>query len=1103
MKINFEMIRKYANKNLFFVVVLLFSNILLAQNQKTTSSVNDKVISGTVVDSNGEAIVGASIICAGSKKGTITDINGKFTLAANSNSTLLVSYIGFNKATVPLNGKNTVKVVLTEDTKVLDDVVVVGYGQQRRKDVTGSLGKVEITDMIKAPVGNFTDALSGRVAGVVVTAPDGQPGSLPNIVIRGAGSVTQDNSPLWVVDGFPMENYNNNSINPNDIESIDILKDASATAIYGARGSNGVILVTTKKGKQGAPTISFNTSFFNYDITKKMPIMSGQQYLQYQIDRDNAAKNYAKDASNAVIVPVITNTEYQYLRYAKNGLTDYEDKTVDLQDYMFREAYGQTYNLSVSGGSDKTKYFFSGNYLSQDGVMVNTGYQRVQGKVVLDQNITDKVKVGLNINYSKNRQNGNSPLASNYLNYGASTQSPYMSLWGARPVTPMRSDGTFFDIVNEMQDAIFADGTITNSFYFNPVMNQLNAYRVNSTDNLTANGYLSIAFTPELSLRSTLGFVNNATEADVYNNSRTSQGSPLTTTGQSKGNNGSITNSQNSVWTNENILTYNTSIQKRHKITFTGLMSEQGGNVKSNGFSAMLCPNPDLGIAGLDEGTPISNSSSASLWTLVSFMGRLNYNYDSRYYITFTNRFDGSSKFTQGTQWGNFSSGALKWSFANEQFMKSIKNTISSGAIRYSLGQTGNNRVGDFSSYSTMIMGAAVAPYSFNNTILPQAIPGVTGNPNLKWETTTQSNLGFDLGLFKDRILVVADYYVKQTDNLLLNKAASPTTGYSTVMANIGSIQNSGFELSLNTVNIRTKNFEWTSSFNISWNQNKVLSLGEGQIQMQNSTPFDQNFGSSPSYISKVGQPIGQLYGLVWDGNYQYSDFNYLSSLNPSAYNAGATGSHWLLKDNVSTNGKDRATIQPGDIKYKDLNGDGVIDANDLTVIGRGTPIHTGGFGNNFRFYNFDLNVFFQWSYGNNIQNANRIIFEGNGTNQPYINQFASYADHWTSTNTSSPNYRIYGQGITGYYSSRTIEDGSFLRLKTVSLGYNVPTNFLKKLKLKEFRISLSAQNLWTLTRYSGFDPEVSSYNSVLTPGFDWSAYPKGRTLAVGIDMKL
>ena len=832
--------------------------------------------------------------------------------------------------------------------------------------------------------------------------------------------------------------------------------------------------------------------------------MDGQQYLQYQIERDVLSKNYYTNlATGQLVQPITTNTEYLYFRYAPNGINDYVGKTVDLQDYMFQQGYAQNYNLSVNGGNDKTKYYFSGNYLNQDGIIVNSGYQRIQGKMVLDQNISQTVKAGLTVNYSKITQNGASPLAVNIPGYGAVSQSPFTMLWGSRPVTPLNQDGTYFDIINGFQDPSFVStASMATTFFINPVTNMENTVNQKFTDNLTANGYLNIAFTRELTLRSTLGYVSNMTESDTYYNSNTMQGSPLTANGSLKGNNGSVANSIYSSWSNENIITYNKTIQKKHNINFTGLISEQGGYVKSYGLSAILCPNPELGVSGLDEGTPSYGTSTSTYWALASFMGRLNYNYDSRYYITLSNRFDGSSKFAAANHWGNFSSGALKWSFANEKFMKQIKNTVSSGALRLSIGQTGNNRVGDFASYSTVSIGGMIAPYSFNNTIPTQAVLGVSGNPNLKWETTTQSNVGLDLGLFKDRILIVADYYVKKTDNLLLNKSASPTSGYPNVMANIGSLENSGFELSISTINIRKKNFEWTSSFNISLNQNKVLSLGAGQISMLNTTPFDGAFSSSPSYISKVGQPIGQLYGLIWDGNYQYSDFNYLPGLNPSAANVGPTGSHWLLKDNVPTNGSARAAIQPGDIKYKDLNGDGIIDSNDLTVIGRGTPIHTGGFGNNFRLYNFDLNIFFQWSYGNNIQNANRILFQGNTMNQPYLNQFASYVDRWSPTNTESPNFRVFGQGPNGYYSSRTVEDGSYLRLKTISVGYNIPELILKKLKIKECRIYLSAQNLWTLTKYTGTDPEVSSYNSVLTPGFDWSGYPKGRTLAAGLDVK-
>ncbi|MFZ4454603.1 MAG: SusC/RagA family TonB-linked outer membrane protein [Bacteroidales bacterium] len=1090
-------------KTCLYLIILLFSPTIFSQTYKSANSGKEITVAGTVVDEKGEALTGASIYVDGSNKGTITDIRGEFKINAKSNATLVITYIGYNKLTLPVNGKTNVKITLVEITKKLDEVVVVGYGQQRRKDVTGSLGTVEIADMNKAPVPNFTDALSGRVAGVVVTSPDGQPGSTPNIVIRGNGSITQDNSPLWVVDGFPIENYNNNAVNPNDIESIDILKDASATAIYGARGANGVIIVTTKKGKLGDPTISFNSSISQLQLTRKMQIMDGQQYLQYQIDRDLLSKNYAKDQSTGTIInPVITNTEYLYLRNTANGLSDYYGRGVDLQDHMFRPAFAQNHDLSISGGSTTTKYYISGNYMNQEGIMINTGYKRIQGKVVLDQNIGKYVRIGINVNYSHMNQSGNSPLAINFPGYWTSSQSPFTMLWGARPVTPIRADGTSFDIINDFQDAAFVSGNGASSFLINPVVNQRETLNERLTDNLTANSYVNIAFTPALSLRSTLGYVSNSAENDIYYNTRTAQGSPLTANGSVKGNNGSIYNLISSTWSNENILTYNKSINKRHNINFTGLISEQSGAVRSNGYSAVLCPNPNLGISGLDEGTPSFAPSTSTNYTLASFMGRINYNYNSRYYITISNRSDGSSKFAKENHWANFSSGALKWSFANERFMKKFKKTISSGSVRYSLGQTGNNRVNDFASYSMLTIGAMVAPYTFNNTIPTQGIPTVAGNPNLKWETTTQSNIGVDLGLFKDRILIVADFYVKTTDNLLLNKSASPTSGYSTVMANIGSLENRGVEFSLNTVNFRSRNFEWTSTFNISMNRNKVLSLGEGQVSMLNTTGFDTNFASSPSYISKVGQPVGQIYGLVWEGNYQNSDFNYLTSVNPSAANAGLNGSHWLLKDDVPTNGSARASIQPGDIKFKDLNGDGIIDSNDLTVIGRGTPIHTGGFGNNFRLYNFDLNVFFQWSYGNNIQNANRIIFEGNTINQSYLNQFASYSDRWTPTNTESANFRLFGQGPNGYYSSRTVEDGSFLRLKTLSLGYNLPQKLIKKLSIKEFRVSVSGQNLLTFTNYTGFDPEVSSYNSVLTPGFDWSGYPKGRTFAAGVNLK-
>jgi TonB-linked SusC/RagA family outer membrane protein len=486
---------------------------------------------------------------------------------------------------------------------------------------------------------------------------------------------------------------------------------------------------------------------------------------------------------------------------------------------------------------------------------------------------------------------------------------------------------------------------------------------------------------------------------------------------------------------------------------------------------------------------------------MASVLGRVNYDYSNLYYFTFSHRLDASSKFSKENRWAGFSSGSVKWRATNEKWLKDKIDWLSDLSVRFSLGQTGNNRIDGYSTFSTITTGLTQAPFVNGNSIPISAIPSSIGNTNLKWETTTQSNLGVDLSFLKGRISFTADIYQKNTTDLLLNAQLPPFIGYGYAYKNIGSLRNQGLELTINTDNIRTKKFSWTSSFNISFNQSKVLALSENQETLLSVTRWDAQYFSSPSYASKIGQPLGQMYGLVWDGNYGYDDFYQSTALNPAAANVGR-GSHWVLKDNVPTNGTARGAIQPGDIKFKDLNGDGIINQDDNTIIGRGTPIHTGGFGNNFTYNGFDLSLFFQWSYGNDIQNVNRMVFEGNVNNSSNFNQFSSYLDRWSSENTNSKNFRVGGQGPSGYYSSRTIEDGSYIRFKTLSFGYNISEQLLKKVKIKSVRVYVSGQNLFTWTKYAGMDPEVSTYNSVLTPGLDWSGYPKALSITGGVNLK-
>ena len=492
-----------------------------------------------------------------------------------------------------------------------------------------------------------------------------------------------------------------------------------------------------------------------------------------------------------------------------------------------------------------------------------------------------------------------------------------------------------------------------------------------------------------------------------------------------------------------------------------------------------------MGLSGLSQGTPLTVASNSSVWTLNSFLTRVNYSYKSRYLVTASLRNDGSSKFSAYNKWGLFPSGAVAWRFTNEPFLPK-KDWLNDGKLRLSYGITGNNRVGDFAYLSQENLGNT-AGYPFNNQLTnglnPGAYPSVLGNQNLKWESTRQTDLGIDVTGFNQKVNLTIDYYCKTTFNLLLNANLPYTTGYGSVYENIGKVRNSGLEISISTTNISTPTFVWNTSFNISFNGSKVLQLTQNQESISSFVSWDNTYNGIPSYIAKINHPISQLYGYVWDGVYQYSDFTETPS------------GQYILKPTVTDNGNVRNQIQPGDIKYKDLSGDRTINANDLTVIGRGEPIHVGGFTNNFKYKNFDLNIFFQWSYGNDIVNANRLKFDG--SNIDNLNQFVTYENRWTPQNTNTNVYRVGGQGNPAF-SSRIVEDGSYIRLKTVSFGYNMPTNLIRRIHINTARLFLSAQNVFTWTKYSGYDPEVSVKNTALTPGFDYSSYPRARTITGG-----
>ncbi|KAA8482856.1 TonB-linked SusC/RagA family outer membrane protein [Arcticibacter tournemirensis] len=1020
-------------------------------------------ISGVVRDKANQLLPGVSIRVIGTAISSATDINGKYQIKVPSGSSVLVfSYVGFYPLEEVAGSRRVIDVILRENIQSLNEVVVIGYGTVNRKDLTGSVGKVDIEDMNRAPVASFEDALAGRVAGVSVSSNEGQPGAGVDIVIRGANSVTQSNSPLYVIDGFPIEDPTNAAINPADIASIDVLKDASAAAIYGSRAANGVIVIETKKGKVGKPVLTYDASLGFQHIVKTMDLMNPYEFVKLQQELD----------------PVLSSAQY----LSDRDLDSYRAEAgYDWQSEMFRTAPVQIHNLSLSGGSDQTRYALSGSIYDQDGIIINSGYKRYQGRISLDQTISSKLKAGIVANYSVVKNNGR--IASEMGSSGSASSYLLYSIWGYRPVA-----GNNADLLGNLVDPEIES---TNDFRVNPVISTNNEQLHSKNNSLTANAYFTYSILKDLTLKVTGGINSRMLREDAFYNSQTSRGTPLIPT-NTRGVFGTIANEEVNTWMNENTLSYKKKFGQ-HTLDAVGGFTLQGRSSNNYGFTSQLVPNESLGLSGLDEGVPYSTVAAETENTLASFLGRINYNYKSKYLLTASFRADGSSKFVDDNKWGYFPSAAFAWRMSSENFMKKLT-AVSDAKLRVSYGLTGNNRIPDFAALSALSF-SPVNPlitltnnYSFNNqTPGKGVIPATLENRDLKWETTTQLDLGYDLGLFKNRISVSADWYKKETKDLLLNANMPYSTGYVKALKNIGSMQNSGVELSLNTVNIQNKNFSWSSNFNISFNKNKVLGLSGEESTLFSTINWEVAYEKTPLYVAEVGHPVAQFYGYQWDGIYQYEDFDVANGV-------------YTLKPGITNNG---GTVQPGDIKYKDLNGDLKVNADDRTVIGNPMPKHTGGFTNNFRYKGIDLNVFFQWSYGNDILNANRIIFEGNALNYKNLNQYASYNNRWMPDNPSNTLARVGGQGPRGVYSSREIEDGSYLRLKTVSLGYNVPAKFLSTLKVNSVYISASAQNLFTWTNYSGIDPEVSVRNSALTPGFDYSAYPRAKTVTFNLKISL
>ena len=1049
-----------------YKLTVLLTSLAVSLASVWNMSAQNTEVKGRVTDTAGEPLVAVTVYESGNtSNGTVTDIDGNYTISVPPTATLIFSCLGFEEVQEVVAKRNTINVSLAEEQLSIDaaEVVSIGYGTVSRRDLTGSVSKVDMGDIMKTPVTNFDQALTGRIAGVVVSTSDGALGAEANITIRGNNSLTQSSAPLYIIDGFPSESSMATSLNSADIESIDILKDASATAIYGARGANGVIVITTKQGVEGKPKINFSASWTGSKIANKIDLMDGYEFVEFQTDRYGVYNG--------------TNP------YLDEGYTleDYKDAVwLDWQDEVYRPALTQNYNISLSGGSKEmgNRYNVSFSALDQDGIIVKSNFQRYQGKINFIQKIGKKIELNVLANYSRSVTNGVTPTDAQQ----SSSASGWLiySLWGYRPVKPLKNGS----IENYMDELVDEDVNSADDYRFNPAKTVRNEYRKTIVDYLNANASLSWTIIDDLVLKVSGGYTMNKRRREEFNGSQTYTGYAGSPSG--KGINGAIYWTDQITWLNENTLTWTKHVRRNHHLNLLAGVTFQGQNMDYKGVRAEQLSTEALGLNGLNTGEYQNVTPYERDWTLMSGLFRLNYNYKYKYYLTASFRADGSSKFPADNRWGYFPSAGLSWNFNREEALKNSR-WLKNGKLRLSWGLTGNNRTTtpyDYYAQITTVPGDTQSyDYVFNGQVVSGYFPNNMSNEKLKWETTEQWNVGLDLSFFEnDRIRVTADWYLKNTYDLLLQATMPASSGYTSAMMNIGSMRNSGWELSLETLNINHKNFQWNTTFNIAFNRNKVTALTQNQYSLFSAVNWDQRFNSQYPYITQVGKPSGLMYGYIYEGTYKADDFANGSLLKPGIPYSAATG---------------RSNVKPGDPRYKDINGDGVIDDNDRTVIGCGQPIHTGGFGNSFYFYGFDVNIFFSWSFGNDILNANRLIFEnGNIAN---LNQLASYTDRYDSVKNPDSDMPAIGANDMFVYSSRVVEDGSFLKLRNVSVGYTLPRNVLRKMHFDTMRVYVSADNVWTWTKYSGPDPEVSTRNSVLTPGFDWSAYPRSIGVTAGV----
>lgn len=1037
-----------SKRGLFTLLALCLTICISAQN----------LIKGTVIDETDTPLIGATVMVKGTTSGTTTNLDGLFNITVKKNDVLTISYIGYTTQEVKVQGQKTFTIKLVPDNAMLDEVVVVGYGSMKRGDLTGSVASVSAKNVEGFKSGSVMEALGGQVAGVQITQTDGTPGSGFDIKIRGIGTVTGDASPLYIVDGFQMDNIN--YLSNSDIESIEILKDASSSAIYGSRAANGVVMVTTKSGKAGRPVVNYNGSASYRNISQKLDMLTPYEFakLQVELNPDKYGTTYYKPGNDDNGIP------YRY-----QSLEDYIGVPgVNWQDKTFRPTWSQDHNISISGGNDNTKYSIALSRYDENGIFNNSGFDKTTGKIRVNQKVTKKISFDASVNYSNTNKEG----------VGTSGDSGRFNMLAqilsARPTGGLALSDE--ELLASAIDPLELESSESLA-QVNPIVQTESVTNTRRSEMWSSNLSITIELLKGLTFKT----------AGTYNTTNTRNNTFYKNGSKEAYRNGQKPYGQTQMgrdlrWSNFNNLTWKQKIKKHqydvmlgHEISYRSSEYLLG---QAKDFPFDNLGNDNLGLGA----TPSKVTSGFSDKTLLSFFARSNYSYDNRYLFTATVRADGSTVFSKKNKWGYFPSFSGAWRVSEEQFMKNIK-FISNLKLRLGWGTVGNDRI---SNYLSMDLYEQ-SKYGVGNGLVTVLTPKQIKNENLKWEGSTTTNLGLDLGFLDNRLNVTADFFIKNTKDLLLAQSLAHVTGFSSQYQNIGKIQNKGIELNINSVNIQNRNFTWQTDFNISFIRNELKSLQEGVSTMYSRTGFHGDF-TGYDYVAKVGSSLGLIYGYEFDGVYQTSDFN-------------VTPSGGLeLKPGITNNTHYGSKVAPGVVKYKDQNGDGDITPEDRTVIGNTIPKWYGGITNTFNYKGIDMSFMFQFNYGNDIYNATR-LYATMSMNER-TNQLAEVSDRWTPTNASNkvPSAKGY---VKNELYSRYVEDGSFLRLKNITLGYTLPAQWTKKAFISKVRVYGSAQNLFCISGYSGYDPEVSTMSgNPMTPGVDWGAYPKSRVITFGLDIQ-